>query len=102
MIFGMTLYCFYVAAFYVATVLPLDVVLARLQGRSLIPAPFSQVGGIVAGLAARGAPALLAASWAVFLHGSAGRSLEKRMGTLGFLARELLDEVPRLMHGLAR
>ncbi len=60
------------------------------------------LAGIVAGLAARGAPAPLAASWAVFLHGSAGRALEKRMGTVGFLARELLDEVPRLMHGLAR
>jgi cellulose synthase/poly-beta-1,6-N-acetylglucosamine synthase-like glycosyltransferase len=45
----LALYLF-ATSLYVATVLPLDVLFARLQGRNLIPEPFSQVGGIVAGL----------------------------------------------------
>lgn len=56
------------------------------------------LAGLVAGLAARGADPLHAAVWAVHLHGSAGDVLARRMGRLGFLARELLDEVPALMH----
>lgn len=55
------------------------------------------LAGIVAGLAARGATAAHAAVWGAFLHGAAGRSLTRRMGRVGFLARELLDEVPPLM-----
>jgi ADP-dependent NAD(P)H-hydrate dehydratase len=55
------------------------------------------LGGIVAGLLARGATALQAVLWAVFLHGAAGRLLSRRHGIVGFLARELLDEIPALM-----
>ena len=55
------------------------------------------LAGIVAGLAARGTPALHAAIWGAWLHGAAGRLLARRIGPIGFLARELLDEVPRLM-----
>ena len=55
------------------------------------------LAGIVAGLAARGAQPMLAASWAVWAHGSAGRVLARRMGAVGFLARELLQEVPSLL-----
>ncbi len=55
------------------------------------------LAGIVGGLAARGADPLTAALWGVYLHGEAGRALAKRIGRIGFLARELLDEVPRLM-----
>jgi hydroxyethylthiazole kinase-like uncharacterized protein yjeF len=55
------------------------------------------LAGIVAGLAARGAPPVHAVAWGVFLHGSAGRALARRMGTLGFLARELLAEIPPLL-----
>jgi ADP-dependent NAD(P)H-hydrate dehydratase len=58
------------------------------------------LAGIVAGLLARGADAVQAAVWAVFLHGEAGNVLAKRIGPLGFLARELPAEVPRLMHAL--
>ncbi len=57
------------------------------------------LAGIVGGLAARGADPLTAALWGVHLHGEAGRALAKRIGRIGFLARELLDEVPRLMEG---
>ena len=55
------------------------------------------LAGIVGGLAARGADPLTAALWGVHLHGEAGRVLAKRIGRIGFLARELLDEVPGLM-----
>jgi hydroxyethylthiazole kinase-like uncharacterized protein yjeF len=57
------------------------------------------LAGIVGGLAARGADLLTAALWGVYLHGEAGRALAKRIGRIGFLARELLDEVPGLMEG---
>jgi NAD(P)H-hydrate repair Nnr-like enzyme with NAD(P)H-hydrate dehydratase domain len=43
---------------------------------------------------------LHAAAWGVYLHGAAGDKLAARMGRLGFLARELLAEIPELMNGL--
>ncbi len=55
------------------------------------------LSGIIAGLVARGATPIQAAAWGVYLHGRAGDALAKRMGQLGFLARELLAEVPSLM-----
>lgn len=55
------------------------------------------LAGIVGGLAARGANPLTAALWGVHLHGEAGRVLAGRIGRIGFLARDILDEVPRLM-----
>lgn len=55
------------------------------------------LAGIVAGLAARGASAVHAAVWGAFLHGAAGRALTRRIGPIGYLARELLDEIPALM-----
>lgn len=59
------------------------------------------LAGIVAGLLARGAEPLRAAAWAVFLHGEAGNALAKTHGRIGFLARELLSEVPRIMDALS-
>lgn len=56
------------------------------------------LAGVVAGLTARGTPAVHAAGWGVYLHGEAGNQLAKRMGRLGYLARELLDEIPPLMN----
>jgi ADP-dependent NAD(P)H-hydrate dehydratase len=55
------------------------------------------LAGIVAGLAARGAPPAHAAVWGAYLHGEAGELLARRIGPIGYLARELLDEVPGLM-----
>jgi ADP-dependent NAD(P)H-hydrate dehydratase len=55
------------------------------------------LAGVVAGLLARGTAPLWAAVWAVYLHGTAGRVLMKRHGGVGFLARELLAEIPALM-----
>lgn len=56
------------------------------------------LAGILVGLLARGAKPPQAALWAVFLHGEAGAALAKSRGSLGFLARELATEVPRIMH----
>jgi len=58
------------------------------------------LAGLVTGLAARGADPLHAAVWAVYLHAAAGDRLARRVGSLGFLARELLAEVPGIMHKL--
>jgi len=56
------------------------------------------LAGIVAGLLARGASPLHASVWAVFLHGEAGNVLAKKIGRTGFLARELLAEIPAIMN----
>ncbi|HEV2706476.1 MAG TPA: NAD(P)H-hydrate dehydratase [Pyrinomonadaceae bacterium] len=58
------------------------------------------LSGIVAGLAARGARPLAATVWGVHLHARAGDRLARRIGRLGFLARELLAEIPPLMREL--
>jgi hydroxyethylthiazole kinase-like uncharacterized protein yjeF len=55
------------------------------------------LAGIVVGLAARGASPLVATAWGVWAHGAAGGRLARRMGVVGFLARELLAEVPALV-----
>jgi len=54
------------------------------------------LAGLVAGLAARGASPLHATAWAVWLHGEAGRRCAESLGPVGFLARELLAQVPAL------
>lgn len=59
------------------------------------------LAGIVGGLAARGASPLHAAAWGVHLHAAAADAIEARQGTLGFLARELLDEIPAIMNRLS-
>jgi ADP-dependent NAD(P)H-hydrate dehydratase len=59
------------------------------------------LAGIIAGLAARGCPPEQAAVWGVALHARAGEALARRMGTVGFLARELPGEVPAAMKALA-
>ena len=60
------------------------------------------LAGIVAGLAARGAPLEQAAAWGVAVHARAGLALAERVGPLGYLAREIPGEVPRLLDTLAR
>ncbi|CAN7357756.1 NAD(P)H-hydrate dehydratase [Rhizobacter sp. LjRoot28] len=58
------------------------------------------LAGLMVGLAARGIAPLDAALWAVRLHALAGERLTARHGRLGFLARELSDEIPAAMHRL--
>jgi hydroxyethylthiazole kinase-like uncharacterized protein yjeF len=57
------------------------------------------LAGIVGGLLARRADPLTALLWGVWCHGEAGRRLGERIGTLGYLAREIPDEVPGLLEG---
>lgn len=54
--------------------------------------------GAVAGLLARGASPAQAAAWGAYLHGRAGERLTATIGRVGFLARELVTELP---HALA-
>ena len=58
------------------------------------------LAGALVGLLARGATLDQAAVWAVYLHGSAGNRLQRRIGPIGFLARELCDEIAPLVNSL--
>ncbi len=53
--------------------------------------------GAVVGLLARGAAPEQAAAWGQYLHAAAGDRLVSRRGRVGFLARELLDELPAVL-----
>lgn len=55
------------------------------------------LAGVIAGLCARGAQPLQAAVWGVHLHAHAGEALARKLAPLGFLARELLLEIPPLL-----
>ena len=55
------------------------------------------LAGILGGLLARDAEPLSGLLWAVWLHGEAGAALSKKVGKIGFLARELSAEVPALL-----
>jgi len=55
------------------------------------------LGGAVLGLLGRGADPAQAACWATFLHLNAGHRLTAKIGTVGFLAGELLAELPGLL-----
>ena len=60
------------------------------------------LAGVIAGLLARGAAPHEAAIWGVYLHGEAGNRLSESHGPVGFLARELLAEIPGIMAGMTR
>lgn len=55
------------------------------------------LAGVIGGLAARGMPPLAACAWGVVLHARAGAALARKHGPVGFLARELAGEIPRLL-----
>ena len=55
------------------------------------------LAGIVGALLARGAEPLTALLWGVLLHGEAGEALSRKIGSVGFLAREIPDEIPALL-----
>lgn len=59
------------------------------------------LAGAIAGLRARGASDAQATCWGTHLHAAAADRLASRLGPLGFLARELADELPALMVELA-
>jgi hydroxyethylthiazole kinase-like uncharacterized protein yjeF len=55
------------------------------------------LAGAITGLLARGATPAQATCWATYLHAVAGDHLASRIGRLGFLARELLPELPAIL-----
>ncbi|QZN84843.1 NAD(P)H-hydrate dehydratase [Cellulomonas sp. C5510] len=55
------------------------------------------LAGAVAGLLAAGCAPEQAACWGTAVHGAAGDRLAARVGPLGYLARELADEVPAVL-----
>lgn len=57
--------------------------------------------GVLSGLVARGADAAQAAVWAAYLHGSAGDRLAARIGRIGYLPREVVDEIPLILNELS-
>jgi hydroxyethylthiazole kinase-like uncharacterized protein yjeF len=59
------------------------------------------LAGAVAGIAARTGDPLTAAAWGLLLHGAAGDRLAVGFGEVGFLARELLDELPSCLQQLS-
>ncbi|MBC8072161.1 MAG: hypothetical protein IAG13_27825, partial [Deltaproteobacteria bacterium] len=57
------------------------------------------LSGVIAGLCARGADLLQATVWGVHAHAAAGDRLARRIAPVGYLARELLAEIPQLIAG---
>jgi ADP-dependent NAD(P)H-hydrate dehydratase len=55
------------------------------------------LAGTVAGLIARSGDGPQATCWGTYVHAAAGDRLAARVGRLGFLAREILDELPAVM-----
>ncbi|GHS87391.1 ADP-dependent (S)-NAD(P)H-hydrate dehydratase [Actinomycetota bacterium] len=55
------------------------------------------LAGAIAGVLAGGADPAHAACWGLSLHGTAGDRLAARIGPLGYLARELVDELPAVL-----
>ena len=55
------------------------------------------LAGIVGGLLARGAAPLNALLWSVWMHGEAGAALARKVSPIGFLAHEIVDEIPALL-----
>ncbi len=55
------------------------------------------LAGAVGGFLARGAAPDQAACWAKYVHANAGERLAARVGRKGFLAREIVDELPTVM-----
>jgi ADP-dependent NAD(P)H-hydrate dehydratase len=55
------------------------------------------LAGLVTGALARSGDLAQATCWGTHLHGASGDRLAARVGRLGFLAREILDEVPHVL-----
>lgn len=58
------------------------------------------LAGLVAGIAARCGDGVQAAAWASLVHRLAADGLSRRIGPVGYLARELADEVPGVLRSI--
>jgi ADP-dependent NAD(P)H-hydrate dehydratase len=59
------------------------------------------LAGVVTGLLGRSAEPAQAACWGTYLHSVAGERLASEVGEVGFLARELVDQVPAVLAELS-
>lgn len=59
------------------------------------------LAGLIAGICARGANPWTAAGWAVFVHGAAGQQAAHEIAEIGYLARDLIPAIPKLLAQLA-
>jgi len=60
------------------------------------------LAGIIVGLLARGATPLGAALWGVQVHGKIGEKLARNIGRLGYLARDLLEQIPLVLSAIEK
>jgi hydroxyethylthiazole kinase-like uncharacterized protein yjeF len=60
------------------------------------------LAGLIAGFAAQGATLEQACAWGVLMHAQAGLALSRSVGPVGYLARELAAQVPRLVEEAGR
>ena len=60
------------------------------------------LAGVIAGIVAQGVDLPLAAAWGVALHAGCAERLERNAGALGYLARELVAELPAVADELRR
>lgn len=58
------------------------------------------LAGAITGLLARGAGNAQAMAWGVHIHAAAGDALAARLGRVGYLASELVDELPLVLGSL--
>ena len=58
------------------------------------------LAGAIGGICARGAPIEQACGWGVVVHARAGDRLAQRLGPVGYLAREIPEEMLAVMKGL--
>lgn len=59
------------------------------------------LAGLILGLLGRGTEVEQAACWGTYLHATAGERLSSAVGGVGFLARELVDQVPPVLAELS-
>jgi hydroxyethylthiazole kinase-like uncharacterized protein yjeF len=55
------------------------------------------LAGLIAGLVAQGADLITASAWAVAAHDRCGERLTASIGEVGYLARDILGEIPRAL-----
>jgi ADP-dependent NAD(P)H-hydrate dehydratase len=60
------------------------------------------LSGLITGFLARGADPTTAAVWGVHIHALAGDLLARRVGKVGYLAREIAMEIPGVINARVR